>query len=159
MIEKSGAWYAYNGEKIGQGRDNAREFLREKILDLGVLNRVIEKSGAWYAYNGEKIGQGRDNAHECTEARERPARSATDHRWPGCRAQTARARPQAAGWAVVHECTEARERPARSATDHRWPGCRAQTARARPQAERAATKRGCPCRSKSSSCASRSPVK
>jgi recombination protein RecA len=29
IIEKSGAWYAYNGEKIGQGRDNAREFLRE----------------------------------------------------------------------------------------------------------------------------------
>jgi recombination protein RecA len=29
ILEKSGAWYAYNGEKIGQGRDNAREFLRE----------------------------------------------------------------------------------------------------------------------------------
>jgi recombination protein RecA len=29
IIEKSGAWYAYKGEKIGQGRDNAREFLRE----------------------------------------------------------------------------------------------------------------------------------
>ena len=29
IVEKSGAWYAYNGEKIGQGRDNAREFLRE----------------------------------------------------------------------------------------------------------------------------------
>ena len=29
VIEKSGAWYAYNGEKIGQGKDNAREFLRE----------------------------------------------------------------------------------------------------------------------------------
>ena len=29
IIEKSGAWYAYGGEKIGQGRDNAREFLRE----------------------------------------------------------------------------------------------------------------------------------
>jgi recombination protein RecA len=29
VLEKSGAWYAYNGEKIGQGRDNAREFLRE----------------------------------------------------------------------------------------------------------------------------------
>ncbi len=28
-VEKSGAWYAYKGEKIGQGRDNAREFLRE----------------------------------------------------------------------------------------------------------------------------------
>jgi recombination protein RecA len=29
IVEKSGAWYAYNGEKIGQGKDNAREFLRE----------------------------------------------------------------------------------------------------------------------------------
>jgi recombination protein RecA len=28
LIDKSGAWYAYNGEKIGQGKDNAREFLR-----------------------------------------------------------------------------------------------------------------------------------
>lgn len=28
IVEKSGAWYAYNGEKIGQGKDNAREFLR-----------------------------------------------------------------------------------------------------------------------------------
>ena len=29
FIDKSGAWYAYNGEKIGQGKDNAREYLRE----------------------------------------------------------------------------------------------------------------------------------
>ena len=29
IIDKSGAWYAYNGDKIGQGKDNAREFLRE----------------------------------------------------------------------------------------------------------------------------------
>jgi recombination protein RecA len=29
VLDKSGAWYAYNGEKIGQGKDNAREFLRE----------------------------------------------------------------------------------------------------------------------------------
>ena len=29
IVEKSGAWYAYNGEKIGQGKDNAREFLSE----------------------------------------------------------------------------------------------------------------------------------
>jgi len=28
FIDKSGAWYAYEGEKIGQGKDNAREFLR-----------------------------------------------------------------------------------------------------------------------------------
>ncbi len=28
FVGKSGAWYSYNGEKIGQGRDNAREFLK-----------------------------------------------------------------------------------------------------------------------------------
>jgi recombination protein RecA len=29
IVDKSGAWYAYSGEKIGQGKDNAREFLKE----------------------------------------------------------------------------------------------------------------------------------
>ena len=29
VIEKSGAWYSYGGERIGQGRDNVREFLKE----------------------------------------------------------------------------------------------------------------------------------
>ncbi len=29
LIDKSGAWYAYNGEKIGQGKDNVREYLKE----------------------------------------------------------------------------------------------------------------------------------
>lgn len=29
IIEKSGAWYAYNGEKIGQGKENAKEYLKK----------------------------------------------------------------------------------------------------------------------------------
>src|SRR5690606_34985861 len=29
LVEKSGAWYSYKGEKIGQGRDNARDYLKE----------------------------------------------------------------------------------------------------------------------------------
>ena len=29
LVEKSGAWYAYNGERIGQGKDNARDYLKE----------------------------------------------------------------------------------------------------------------------------------
>jgi len=29
LVEKSGAWYAYNGEKIGQGKDNAREYMKQ----------------------------------------------------------------------------------------------------------------------------------
>jgi recombination protein RecA len=39
LVEKSGAWYSYKGERIGQGRENARQFLRDnpdvfKKLDL-----------------------------------------------------------------------------------------------------------------------------
>jgi recombination protein RecA len=46
VIDKSGAWYAYNGEKIGQGRDNAREFLRENpSLALEIENKVRESLG------------------------------------------------------------------------------------------------------------------
>ena len=29
IVNKSGAWYAYNGDKIGQGRENAKLFLKE----------------------------------------------------------------------------------------------------------------------------------
>ena len=31
IIEKSGAWYAFNGERMGQGRENARQFLKEHV--------------------------------------------------------------------------------------------------------------------------------
>jgi recombination protein RecA len=41
IIEKSGAWYAYGGEKIGQGRDNTREFLKEnKELAFEIENKI-----------------------------------------------------------------------------------------------------------------------
>ena len=43
IVDKSGAWYAYNGEKIGQGRDNSREFLRENpALAREIENKVRE---------------------------------------------------------------------------------------------------------------------
>ncbi|MDR2300087.1 MAG: recombinase RecA [Comamonas sp.] len=46
ILEKSGAWYAYNGEKIGQGRDNSREFLRENpALAVEIENKVRESLG------------------------------------------------------------------------------------------------------------------
>ncbi len=31
IVEKSGAWYSYDGERIGQGRENAKIFLKENI--------------------------------------------------------------------------------------------------------------------------------
>ena len=30
IVEKTGAWYGYNGDRLGQGKDNAREYLKEK---------------------------------------------------------------------------------------------------------------------------------
>ena len=46
VVEKSGSWYAYNGEKIGQGKDNAREFLRENPeIAREIENKVRESLG------------------------------------------------------------------------------------------------------------------
>ncbi|MDC8785644.1 recombinase RecA [Roseateles koreensis] len=46
VVEKSGSWYAYNGEKIGQGKDNAREFLRENPdVAREIENKVRDSLG------------------------------------------------------------------------------------------------------------------
>ena len=46
ILDKSGAWYAYNGEKIGQGKDNAREYLRENPeIAREIENKVRESVG------------------------------------------------------------------------------------------------------------------
>jgi recombination protein RecA len=46
VLEKSGSWYAYNGEKIGQGKDNAREFLKENpALAFEIENKVRVAAG------------------------------------------------------------------------------------------------------------------
>jgi recombination protein RecA len=46
IVEKSGAWYSYKGEKIGQGKDKTREYLREHAdLAREIENRVREAVG------------------------------------------------------------------------------------------------------------------
>jgi recombination protein RecA len=46
IVEKSGAWYSYNGERIGQGKDNAREFLRSRPeMALEIENKIREAKG------------------------------------------------------------------------------------------------------------------
>ena len=46
VIEKSGAWFAYNGEKLGQGRENAKTFLREHPeIALEIENKIKADSG------------------------------------------------------------------------------------------------------------------
>jgi recombination protein RecA len=46
IVEKSGAWYSYKGERVGQGRDNSRTFLKEnKDLLKQLEDEVREKVG------------------------------------------------------------------------------------------------------------------
>ena len=65
VVEKSGAWYAYKGEKIGQGRENAKIYLEQnpKIAaeiemairtKAGLVSRKIEKNPAVEKSNTDK---------------------------------------------------------------------------------------------------------
>jgi recombination protein RecA len=54
IVEKSGAWYSYNGEKIGQGKDKTREFLRERPeLAREIENKVRAAVGVAALPGGE----------------------------------------------------------------------------------------------------------
>ncbi len=48
IIQKSGAWFAYNDEKIGQGRENAKQFLKEHPE---VMDEVEQKVREVYGFN------------------------------------------------------------------------------------------------------------
>ncbi len=44
LLEKSGAWFSYKGERIGQGRENARQFLKENKDTLAKLDAEVRKA-------------------------------------------------------------------------------------------------------------------
>jgi recombination protein RecA len=43
IVEKSGAWYSYSGERIGQGRENVRNFLKENKEIFGRMDSELRK--------------------------------------------------------------------------------------------------------------------
>ena len=49
ILEKNGAWYAYNGQKIGQGKENVKILLKE---NRELFNEINEKVRAHYNFNG-----------------------------------------------------------------------------------------------------------
>jgi recombination protein RecA len=56
VIEKSGAWFSYKGDKIGQGRENAKIYLRDHPeLALEIENKIMAEAGHLSA---EMIGGG-----------------------------------------------------------------------------------------------------
>lgn len=57
LIEKAGAWYSYQGEKIGQGKDNAREYLKEHPeMAIEIENKVRAASGVAALNSGVASG-------------------------------------------------------------------------------------------------------
>jgi recombination protein RecA len=61
IVEKSGSWYSYKGDRVGQGKENAREFLLQnpeiaKDIETQIRDRLLPKKGApaQAAGNGEE---------------------------------------------------------------------------------------------------------
>ena len=62
IIEKSGAWYSFADERIGQGRENVKHFLAEnKVIMEKITGSILEKTGL-----KEKRGEGNNNVEEET---------------------------------------------------------------------------------------------
>ena len=54
ILEKSGAWFSYNGERVGQGRENARNFLQERPKLLAEIeSKILVKHGL--SRNGKQV--------------------------------------------------------------------------------------------------------
>ncbi|MFY2556579.1 recombinase RecA [Corallococcus terminator] len=71
IVEKSGSWFSFNGERIGQGRENAKDYLREHPeVAKEIEARVLEKYG---------IAKGAGGA-AAPAAEEAPAEAATEKR-------------------------------------------------------------------------------
>ncbi len=57
LVEKAGAWYSYKGEKIGQGKDNAREYLKEHPeMAIEIENKIRAAAGVVALNDGTDSG-------------------------------------------------------------------------------------------------------
>ncbi|RFC35197.1 MAG: RecA protein [Candidatus Nitrotoga sp. LAW] len=57
LVEKAGAWYSYKGEKIGQGKDNAREYLKEHPeMAIEIENKIRAAAGVVALNDGMESG-------------------------------------------------------------------------------------------------------
>ncbi|WP_111558680.1 recombinase RecA [Paracoccus sediminilitoris] len=61
VVEKSGAWYSYGDERIGQGRENAKQFLRDRPEVAFAIEDKIRAS------HGLEFGSGEGESEELTE--------------------------------------------------------------------------------------------
>ena len=73
MLEKSGSWYSYNGEKIGQGRDKTLDFLKDNpdiVADLDVkLRALMFPKKVKEPKNGQEATKEKDSSVSVTRTR------------------------------------------------------------------------------------------
>ncbi len=74
VVVKSGAWYNYEGNKIGQGRENAKQYLREHPE---VLQEISAKVRAHYGFDGAKPAETSAEAAGTAETDKVPAKEST----------------------------------------------------------------------------------
>ncbi len=56
IMEKSGAWYAYRGERIGQGRDNSKQFLKDHPDVAEAIEKILREQFGLAAAEGASPG-------------------------------------------------------------------------------------------------------
>ncbi|MDQ4106508.1 MAG: DNA recombination/repair protein RecA, partial [Actinomycetota bacterium] len=57
IIQKSGAWFAYGDERLGQGRENAKQFLKENDdVRERILDEIYDELGLDRAQDGQVAG-------------------------------------------------------------------------------------------------------
>ncbi|MEW5743862.1 MAG: recombinase RecA [Nitrospirota bacterium] len=61
IIEKAGAWYSYNGTRIGQGRDNVREYLKANPQVAAEIEQKIMEAYGLGSKSAEPVSQGKNN--------------------------------------------------------------------------------------------------
>ena len=71
VVNKSGAWYAYNGEKIGQGRENAKLYLKQ---NPAVCEEIEEKVREGFGLDSARA----EDSPEEKERKEKPSEKASD---------------------------------------------------------------------------------
>ena len=59
IIQKSGAWYAYNGEKIGQGRENAKQYLAEHPEVMAEIEDKVREAHGFAPRSTDTRGMGK----------------------------------------------------------------------------------------------------
>jgi recombination protein RecA len=69
IVEKSGAWFSYDSQRLGQGRENAKLYLRENPQIAHAIERAIRENAGLIAEKFlEKGGPGDDDGPDALEA-------------------------------------------------------------------------------------------